>query len=253
MAEIKKELFGNVDDSGIEPEGLMPPSQAPEGFELEEWQELTKNWESEEQEIRYILSLRGQGDGPKKGRPTNFKQPYKGNLSTTHRAIAQRNRAATQDNEAKALVAARNADRGARHNLKKKLNKDKGYNNLDERDQKKIMEQRWEKVAEKRFENHSSDGLKPEELAIYIDKDWEQLELPPIELESDHLIMDDGKPYIPAADDDDCEEELDEDTDIEEYFASLPNEYETHEEWVKKAKEEDDEKTDFEGFSDSDE
>ncbi|CAN9144786.1 unnamed protein product [Alternaria alternata] len=345
MTEIKKELFGDVDDSGIEPEGLMPPSQAPEGFELEEWQELTENWESEEQEIRYILSLRGQGDGPKKGRPTNFKQPYKGNLSTTHRAIAQRNRAATQDDEAKALVAARNADRGARHNLKKKLNKDKGYNNLDERDQKKIMEQRWEKVAEKRFENHSSaewleaqlqvahtkwenayheadlrrhqskveaaleaddpkedkmprvhqrihgrygvldviqrkayfegqeqlknnsfdskkqkeryqewvDGLKPEELAIYMDKDWEQLELPPIELESDHLIMDDGKPYIPAADDDDCEEELDEDTDIEEYFASFPNEYETHEEWVKKAKEEDDEKTDFEGFSDSDE
>jgi hypothetical protein len=80
-----------------------------------------------------------------------------------------------------------------------------------------------------------------------------QLELPPIELESDHLIMDNGKPYIPAADDDDCEEELDEDTDIEEYFASFPNEYETHEEWVKKAKEEDDEKTDFEGFSDSDE
>ncbi|CAN9394927.1 unnamed protein product [Alternaria alternata] len=113
------------------------------------------------------------------------------------------------------------------------------------------MEQRWEKVAEKRFENYSSeqlknnsfdskkqkeryqewvDGLKPEELAIYMDKDWEQLELPPIELESDHLIMDDGKPYILAADDDDCEEELDEDTDIEEYFASFLNEYETHEE-----------------------
>ncbi|CAN9286880.1 unnamed protein product [Alternaria alternata] len=86
----------------------MPLSQAPKGFKLEEWQELTK--ESEEQEIRYILSLRGQGDGPKKGRPTNFKQPYKGNLSTTHQAIAQRNRAATQDDKAKALVAARNAD-----------------------------------------------------------------------------------------------------------------------------------------------
>jgi hypothetical protein len=42
MTEIKKELFGDVDDSGIEPEGLMPPSQAPEGFELEEWQELTE-------------------------------------------------------------------------------------------------------------------------------------------------------------------------------------------------------------------
>ncbi|CAN9240350.1 unnamed protein product [Alternaria alternata] len=93
MTKIKKELFGDVDNSGIEPKGLMPPSQ-----------------ESEEQEIRYILSLRGQGDGPKKGRPTNFKQPYKGNLSTTHQAIAQRNRAATQDDEAKALVAARNAD-----------------------------------------------------------------------------------------------------------------------------------------------
>ena len=80
-----------------------------------------------------------------------------------------------------------------------------------------------------------------------------QLELLPIELESDYLIMDNGKPYILAADDDDCEEELDEDTDIREYFASFLNEYETYEEWVKKAKEEDDEKTDFEGFLDLDE
>jgi hypothetical protein len=88
---------------------------------------------------------------------------------------------------------------------------------------------------------------------MYILTKTRQLELPPIELESDHLIIDNSKPYIPAADDDDCEEELDEDTDIEEYFASFPNEYETHEEWVKKAKEEDNEKTDFEGFSDSDE
>lgn len=79
-----------------------------------------------------------------------------------------------------------------------------------------------------------------------------QLELPPIKLESDYLIIDNGKPYIPAADDNDCEEELDEDTNIKEYFASFPNKYKTHEEWVKKAKEEDNKKTDFEGFSDLD-
>ncbi|KAB2107039.1 hypothetical protein AG0111_0g4723 [Alternaria gaisen] len=342
MADIKKELFSDVDDSGIQPEGLMPPRTVPQGFELEEWQKLTGDWESEEQEIRYILSLRGQADSPKKGRPTNFKQPFKGNLSTTHRAIAQRNRAATQDDETKALTAARNADRAAKHALKNRLNKRQAYKDLSERNQKKVIEDEYENMSQKRFDNHSSaewlegqlqsahqkwekayheadlrahqikvdaaqeidnpeeeklpriaqrlhsryglldvilrrtylkglekleknsfdskeekqafqawvSELKPEELAIYMDKDWEQLELPPMKLESDSLIQDDGKPYIPAADSDDCEEEIDDDSDIEDYFASLPDEYETHNEWVDKAKEVDGYETEFEGFSD---
>nr|BBG74287.1 hypothetical protein [Alternaria alternata] len=342
MADIKKELFGDVDDSGIQPEGLRPPRTAPQGFELEEWQQLTGDWESEEQEIRHILSLRGQADSPKKGRPTNFKQPFKGNLSTTHRAIAQRNRAATQDDETKALTAARNADRAAKHALKNRLNKRQAYKDLSESDQKKVMEDEYEKMSQKRFDNHSSaewlegqlqsthqkwekayhkadlrahqikvdaakevdnpeeeelpriaqrfysrhglvdiilrrtyfkglekleknsfdskeekqafqawvSELKPEELAIYMDKDWEQLELPPMKLGSDSLIQDNGKPYIPAADSDDCEEEIDEDSEIEDYFASLPDEYETHDEWVNKVKEVDGCETEFEGFSD---
>jgi hypothetical protein len=57
-----------------------------------------------------------------------------------------------------------------------------------------------------------------------------QLELLPIKLESDYLIIDNSKPYILAADNNNCKEELDKDTNIKEYFASFPNKYKTHEE-----------------------
>jgi hypothetical protein len=54
-----------------------------------------------------------------------------------------------------------------------------------------------------------------------------------------------NKRFCEGDDEDECEEELDEDSEreLEEYYKSMPNEYETEEEIGA---------TDFEGFSDED-
>jgi hypothetical protein len=53
---------------------------------------------------------------------------------------------------------------------------------------------------------------------------------------------------IPARKDDECEEEVEDDSDAEDYYNQFDNEYESEEQWakVKKAAEE----SEFEGFSD---
>jgi predicted dehydrogenase len=140
MGAIKQEP-SNVDFDKLDDytSFQQPEAELPVGFERNEWDALTEviitaayhsiywfrqGWQSEEAEINYILSQRGQG-GSKKGRPTNYHAPYKGPLSATARAVAQRNRNATLSAEERAKKAAGDADRGAKSALKKRVEKAK--------------------------------------------------------------------------------------------------------------------------------
>lgn len=105
--------------------------------------------------MKHILALRGQA-GSKKGRPTNFKSAYKGELSTSTRAVQQRDRAALRSEEEQAIEKARASDRQARSQFKKKLQKNPEYITLAEKDKDTMLKYRWEAEAEKRFNNQKS-------------------------------------------------------------------------------------------------
>ena len=76
---------------------------------------------------------------------------------------------------------------------------------------------------------------------------------------TDDTILRSDKPYYKGDDSDECEEEVDLDAEIDEYYNKGDNEYETEEQWEEALAEADDDKeadynsaTDFEGFSDDD-
>lgn len=67
-----------------------------------------------------VLAQRGQGSS-RTGRPTNLSVPFRGNLSDSARAAAQRERAAMRDAEESDLAKAKAGDRAAKYQLKKRL------------------------------------------------------------------------------------------------------------------------------------
>ncbi|KAJ8115211.1 hypothetical protein OPT61_g3093 [Boeremia exigua] len=84
------------------------------------------------------------------------------------------------------------------------------------------------------------DSLSPKSLAIVLADDWEQRE--PVSLLdtlSEDIKLKDSRPYLEAAYDDECEEEVDEsDSELDEYYRSMPNEYESDDEYYKAVAEE---------------
>jgi hypothetical protein len=107
---------------------------------------------SEEAEIAAVLAQRGQG-GSRKGRPTHFKSPFKGPLSASSRAVAQRDRKATFTAEEEALVAAGDADRSAKSNLMKKIRK------VEKEGDVVYVKAETEKLEEKRYKEKKSSKL----------------------------------------------------------------------------------------------
>jgi hypothetical protein len=85
--------------------------------------------------------------------------PFKGKLSNTARAVEQRTRAALRDSEHKALEMAKDSDRAAKYQLKKKLLKDPEYVKASATEQEKCLTKEEEKLAERRFKDKKSGKL----------------------------------------------------------------------------------------------
>ncbi|KAG9187930.1 hypothetical protein G6011_01853 [Alternaria panax] len=134
------------------PTGLVPrlPIEVLLGFEREEWEKLTEGYNYKEDEVRDTIATRGQV-GSRKGRPTNLKVPFKGALSSSSRAVAQRDRAALLDAETKALESASGADRAARYQLKKKIKSSDKYKNKTVARQQELLKTQQEELDEKRY------------------------------------------------------------------------------------------------------
>ncbi|KAG9381552.1 hypothetical protein A1F94_007206 [Pyrenophora tritici-repentis] len=105
------------------------------------------------------------------------------------------------------------------------------------------------KEAKREFEKFVEE-LTPDEMKVVTDNDWHILDLlgdADIELEGD-------KPYVKGDDSDECEEEVDYDSDLEEHFNSLEDEYEDDDQWAAVQKQaaleesEESEDSEFEGF-----
>ncbi|KAJ8111992.1 hypothetical protein OPT61_g5543 [Boeremia exigua] len=84
------------------------------------------------------------------------------------------------------------------------------------------------------------DSLSPKSMAIVLADDWEQRE--PVSLLdtlSEDMKLKDSRPYLEARYDDECEEEIeDSDYELEEYYRTMPNEYESDDEYYKAITEE---------------
>ncbi|KAE8841946.1 hypothetical protein CFE70_001394 [Pyrenophora teres f. teres 0-1] len=331
------------------PEGLVPriKVEPPLGFEPDEWEKLTNGFACEKDEIDAILDQRGAG-GSRKGRPLNSTVPYKGPLSSSSRAVAQRERKAQFDKEEKALESTRSADRAAKYQLKKQYLSDPDYTSASKRRQEEILLAAYESLASRRFEQMKSaewletnltlvhkkwhditkeidmrkhkktlegilgteegeprkelqgrgmqrvfgpggalqnilrntysegllklntntfesseakkefeefvEGLTAEELQLVTDDEWQREEPTSVfDLLGDADIELEGDmPYVKGDDSDECEEEVDDDSDIDEHFRLLENEYEDDEQWAAAQKEAQlSEESEFEGFSDS--
>ncbi|KAI0568676.1 hypothetical protein TUN199_11550, partial [Pyrenophora tritici-repentis] len=115
------------------------------------------------------------------------------------------------------------------------------------------------KEAKREFEKFVEE-LTPDEMKVVTDNDWQQREPPSIlDLLGDADIELEGdKPYVKGDDSDECEEEVDYDSDLEEHFNSLEDEYEDDDQWAAVQKQaaleesEESEDSEFEGFPDSD-
>lgn len=126
--------------------------------------------------MRFIISQRGQG-GSAKGRPTNLRVPYKGPLSNSDRAIAQRTRAATRSEEEDALHQAKAGDRSAKYQAKKRLEKDEKYCSATSAKQTVLLSEAEEALAEARFRDMKSGKLSQHFITyIYLQEIAEWLE-----------------------------------------------------------------------------
>ncbi|KAI4924157.1 hypothetical protein J4E86_011826, partial [Alternaria arbusti] len=160
------------------PKGLAAPSAKaiPPGFKRDERETLTGGFHSEEDEVRATIALRGQG-GPRKGRPTNLQVPYKGRLSGSVRAVAQRDKARLRNEEQQALHAAGNADRAAKHQVEKKLRREKSYQAMSRAAQRAALKTAQEAVEQKRLSNRQSvKWLQPALAAVH--EKWADAPLP---------------------------------------------------------------------------
>jgi hypothetical protein len=85
--------------------------------------------------------------------------PFKGKLSDSARAIEQRTRAALRDEEATAVERAKDSDRAARYQLKKRLEKDPEYVKASLMQREKRLAKEEEKLADRRFQDNKSGKL----------------------------------------------------------------------------------------------
>ncbi|EFQ93695.1 hypothetical protein PTT_08841 [Pyrenophora teres f. teres 0-1] len=107
--------------------------------------------------------------------------------------------------------------------------------------------------AKKEFEEFV-EGLTAEELQLVTDDEWQREEPTSVFdlLGNADIELEGDMPYVKGDDSDECEEEVDDDSDIDEHFRLLENEYEDDEQWAAAQKEAQlSEESEFEGFSDS--
>ncbi|KAL7771314.1 hypothetical protein CFE70_001257 [Pyrenophora teres f. teres 0-1] len=272
----------------------------------------------EKDEIDAILDQRGAG-GSRKGRPLNLTIPYKGPLSSSSRAVAQRERKAQFDKEEKALESTRSADRAAKYQLKKQYLLDLDYTSASKRRQEEILLAAYESLATewlktnltlvyKKWHNITKEidirkykktlegilgtkegeprkelqgrgmqrvfgpgsalqnilrntysegllklntntfesseakkefkefieGLTAKELQLVTDNEWQREEPTSVfDLLGDADIKLEGDmPYVKGDDSDEYEEEVDNDSNIDEYFRLLENKYKDNEQWT---------------------
>ncbi|EMD63972.1 hypothetical protein COCSADRAFT_141976 [Bipolaris sorokiniana ND90Pr] len=158
------------------PEGLAEPRsvEIPAGFTPEEWETITEGFDCEQDEINNIIAERGSS-GSQKGRPTGLTVPFKGQLSSSSRAIAQRDRAALRTQEEKALEKAKDSDRSAKHHLHKKVKASKDYNELPEIAKAQFLVDKEERLLEQRFsEKRSAEWL--EQAFRMAHKKWSKIQ-----------------------------------------------------------------------------
>lgn len=105
-----------------------------------------------------VLAQRGQG-GSRTGRPTNLSVPFRGNLSDSARAAAQRERAAMRDAEESDLAKAKAGDRAAKYQLRKRLGEDAEYKQASQGKKDAIFAKLEEDLDEKRFRARKSGKL----------------------------------------------------------------------------------------------
>jgi len=79
--------------------------------------------------------------------------PYKGRLSGSVRAVAQRDKARLRNEEQQALHAAGNADRAAKHQAKKKLKRQKSYQAMSRAAQRAALKTAQEAAEQERLIN----------------------------------------------------------------------------------------------------
>jgi hypothetical protein len=138
---------------------------------------------SEDAEIGAVLAQRGRG-GSRKGRPTHFKSPFKGLLSASSRAVAQRDQKVTLTAEEEALAAAGDADRSAKSNLMNKIRKVKKDGDVV------YVKAETEKLEEKRYKEQKSSMLtQPFITVLYLQpaEEWLQAKLRAIHKKWDNI------------------------------------------------------------------
>jgi len=80
-------------------------------------------------------------------------------LSTSARAVAQRNRDAMRTLEEKILDRAKAADRSAKYQLKRKIDKSDEHQGLAEEEKEVLIEAKYEELAERRYTQKKSGKL----------------------------------------------------------------------------------------------
>lgn len=108
--------------------------------------------------MRSVITARGSGSS-RVGRPTGTKIPSNRPYSESATAVYQRNRAELQDEGLQAVTAARNSDRQAKLQLKRKLQTQEDYAAATASEQESMLQDEWDIVAEKRFAAYQSGKL----------------------------------------------------------------------------------------------
>ena len=108
--------------------------------------------------MRSVIAARGSGSsgvGRRTGTRISSKRPH----SDSATAVYQRSRAELQDEGLRAVTAAKNSDRQAKMQLKKRLQQQDQYASATESEQKSILDNEWEALEAKRFEACQSGKL----------------------------------------------------------------------------------------------
>lgn len=106
-----------------------------------------------------MLSDRGSGATSRVGRPTGLKVASKKLLSESEHARSQRERMANANDETKALTAAGSADRQAKMQMKKKIEKTQEWKAADADEREDIERIAGERLADTRFAQKQSSKL----------------------------------------------------------------------------------------------
>lgn len=116
--------------------------------------------------MEYWIQQRGQSK-TRKGRPTNFKATFKGELSNSARAIHQRDKAAQRSIEEAALYNADASDRAAKYALTRRLDKDPQHQLLSAVEQQIVLDSKLEELVQGRFENRQSRKLSQQVITAF--------------------------------------------------------------------------------------